>query len=275
MYPLSNMASFWVAMLNFRGGNPCCQYSPNILFVQMSPFVMKLILAGQSLYSKILSWENKKNRGHFWNLIKFPKSIQISNHSDFGKKNGEESTSVQREKIIAHQNELPNLPWLPKPPKPACAPPKSFRRKPDNAPMVKPSQDKYRGQAIDLLRWHLLAWRRNSLLAFVLFTFWFILLRFAFGLFEFFFSEVVILAELPARMFTWFWVQTAFFGWHVYIPWCFACRNFEMFPNEFHSKVVNVSAKKRNVFIYEFHKSYQWDMHIWYMYIHNPRMPTA
>ena len=35
-------------------------------------------------------------------------------------------------------------------PSPACAPPKSFRRKPDNAPMVKPNQDKYRGQAIDL-----------------------------------------------------------------------------------------------------------------------------
>lgn len=94
---------------------------------------------------------------------KFLKSHEISQiYSNlksfrFWPKKGKESTSVQREKIIAHWNELPNLPWLPKPPKPACAPPKSFRRKPDNAPMVKPSQDKYRGQAIDLWRWHLLA----------------------------------------------------------------------------------------------------------------------
>lgn len=89
--------------------------------------------------------------------LNFPNLFKSQIIQILAKKNGEESTSVQREKIIAHQNELPNLPWLPKPPKPACAPPKSFRRKPDNAPMVKPSQDKYRGQAIDLLRWHLLA----------------------------------------------------------------------------------------------------------------------
>ena len=32
----------------------------------------------------------------------------------------------------------------------ACAPPKSFRRRPDRAPTVNPNQDRYRGQAIDL-----------------------------------------------------------------------------------------------------------------------------
>lgn len=95
--------------------------------------------------------------------MKFPKSIQISNHSDFGKKKERKAHQFKGTKNMAHWNELPNLTLapkaqtIPKPPKPACAPPNSFRRKPDNAPMVKPSQDKYRGQAIDLWRWHLLA----------------------------------------------------------------------------------------------------------------------
>ena len=58
--------------VKFPGGNPCCQYSPKILFVQMSPFVMKLILAGQSLYSKILVGKQKKTEDISQISLNFP-----------------------------------------------------------------------------------------------------------------------------------------------------------------------------------------------------------
>ena len=83
--------------VKFQGGNPCCQCSPNILFVQMSPFVMKLIVAGQSLYSKILAGKQKKQRT-FLKSHEISQIYSILKSFRFWPKKGKESTSVRREK---------------------------------------------------------------------------------------------------------------------------------------------------------------------------------
>ena len=118
--------------VKFQGGNPCCQYSPNILFVQMSPFVVKLIVAGQSLYSKIIVGK-QKNRGNFWNLMKFPKSIQISNDSDFGQKKERKAHQFKGKRIWLIRTNFQIWPWLQKP--------KQFRNPPNQPVLLRTAFD--------------------------------------------------------------------------------------------------------------------------------------